>query len=78
MEHFSIPYGIIINKHDINPEKTREIEDYAGDKLIARIPYDRRFSEALVRLVPAVSYCKEFERIFQRIADRVVDIVKQN
>jgi MinD superfamily P-loop ATPase len=76
VEHFRIPYGIIINKHDINPGFTRKIVGFC-DKydipVIGKIPYDKKFVEALVRLKPAVVYDKGFEGLFSEIAGRVLE-----
>jgi MinD superfamily P-loop ATPase len=34
---------------------------------MGKIPYDKRFVEALINLKPAVVYEKDFEEIFKRI-----------
>lgn len=73
-DHFKIPYGIVINKFDLNQKFTKELEDYFVKKkipLIGKIPYDRKFTEALVKLTPIVIYDKKFEDIFQSILRRL-------
>lgn len=57
VRHFRIPYGIIINKHDINPRITKDIKEYAGlenSAVIAEIPFDRRFPKALNEMRPVI------------------------
>lgn len=51
-DHFSIPALIIVNKWDINPEMTAEIEGEARSRGVApvgRIPYDRAFTSAQIK-----------------------------
>jgi MinD superfamily P-loop ATPase len=50
-EHFSIPALVIVNKWDINPEMTEEIEKdtvAGGAHPVGRIPYDRNFTVAQI------------------------------
>ena len=70
VEHFKIPCGIVINKYDINTGFTSKIEktlEHQGYKLLGRIPYDRKFVDALVSLTPAVVYESDFEEVFYDI-----------
>ncbi|MCK5785665.1 MAG: ATP-binding protein [Candidatus Sabulitectum sp.] len=50
-KHFSVPALVIINKWDINPEMTEEIEKETlagGAHPVGRIPYDRDFTVAQI------------------------------
>ncbi len=74
VEHFSILYGIVINKWDLNPEFSGEIERFAksrGIPVLGKIPYDRRFVEALVNLKPVVTYGKKYEKLFGEILGNI-------
>ncbi len=47
---FGIPLAIIVNKHDMNASRTREIRRYANEEglfFAGMIPYDKRVVEAL-------------------------------
>ena len=47
--HFEIPAAICVNKWDINPEMTDQIEEkasMAGAKIVGRIRYDNEFTKA--------------------------------
>lgn len=51
IEKFRIQTGCIINKYDLNPQKTKEIQDYLLTRQmdhLANIPYDAAFTEAMV------------------------------
>jgi MinD superfamily P-loop ATPase len=72
VSHFRIPYGIIINKFDINMDFTANIEDFAREirtEVLLKIPYDKAFAQALVKMVPIVEHDKAYELIFSRLAD---------
>lgn len=55
VKHFSVPYGIIVNRWDINKEFSKKIERFAGKKLLGRIPYDREVVDSLVNLEPVIN-----------------------
>lgn len=70
VEHFGISYGIIINKWDLNKPFVAEIEKFAKDKktrIIAKIPYDKKFIEAMIKMKPIVEVDSKYEKIFQKI-----------
>ena len=50
-EHFKVKPAVCINKHDINQQKTREIEKYCTKNkimMIGKIPYNQDFTKAMV------------------------------
>ena len=50
--HFRVPAMVAINKHDLNPVRTREIEAFCMDRgvpVVAHIPFDTVATEAMVR-----------------------------
>ncbi|MBN1825558.1 MAG: ATP-binding protein [Candidatus Eisenbacteria bacterium] len=54
-EHFDVPCAIVVNKWDLNPGKTAEIERFAardGLEIWGRIPYDREVPRTLVMRRP--------------------------
>ncbi len=57
--HFGIPALVCINKHDINEENTRQIENYCSEEGIgvaAKIPFDNVVTEAIIQGLPVVEY----------------------
>ncbi len=79
VEHFMIPYGLVINKFDINKEFSKKIEEFARKNnipLLGKIPYDKEFVNALVNLTPAVVYDKKFEPMFEKIINNLNKLVK--
>ena len=74
VNHFKIPYGIIINKHDLNPDYTQHIEDFAKQEnitVLSKIPYDKKFTNALVDLKPIIVSYPEFENLFKDISLKI-------
>jgi len=57
--HFGVPARVGINKYDINEENTARIGQYCREQdvpLVARIPYDNMFNEALAQGKPVTDY----------------------
>ena len=78
VKHFNIPYGLIINKFDINPDFSKTIEQFAKQNnipLLGKIPYDKEFVKALVNLTPAVVYNKKFEPVFNKILKNLEKVI---
>ena len=74
VEHFRIPYGIVINKYDINLEFTKKIKKFLKEKkmlFLGEVPYDRRFVESLVNMKPIILEHPEFEELFQKILKKI-------
>ena len=77
--HFGVPTLVCVNKYDINEANTRQIQDYCsgqGIEVVSRIRMDNVFTEALVKGVPVVEYCKngvseEIGRLWETIEARL-------
>ncbi|MHB8105339.1 MAG: ATP-binding protein [Dehalococcoidales bacterium] len=77
--HFNVPALVCINKCDINEDNTHQIEDYChaqGADVIAKIPFDNTFTEAIVRGLPVVKYSdgkasRQINLLWQNIIERL-------
>jgi len=50
--HFTVPAMVCVNKFDLNPDLTRDIENFAKDEglsFLGRIPFDPTFIKAMVQ-----------------------------
>ncbi len=59
LKKMKIPGGVVINKFDINPEMTEEIKNELDNynlKLIAQLPFDKIFSDAITVKKSVVEY----------------------
>lgn len=77
--HFNVPGLVCINKFDINVENTQKIETFCqaqGADVVAKIPFDNVFTEAMVHVMPVVKYSdglvgREIRQLWQNIAERL-------
>ena len=59
VNHFNIPYSVVLNKFDANPQFGRKIErEFAKDgvDILSRITYDSAVPKSAVNMVPLVEY----------------------
>lgn len=81
--HFGVPALVCINKHDINEDNTRRIEDYCsnlGIEIAARIPFDNVVTGAMVKGMPVVEYSdgnvtREIKSLWQYICRKISFLV---
>ncbi|KXB01133.1 (4Fe-4S)-binding protein [candidate division MSBL1 archaeon SCGC-AAA261D19] len=58
-EHFEIPAMVCINKHNINKEKTKEIEEFCrtrGVPVVGKLPYDDVATRAMINEQTVIEY----------------------
>lgn len=59
INHFNIPYGVVINKYDLDLNFSRSLEEEFRQKILGKIPYDTHVIDSIVNLRPVVvSECK--------------------
>ncbi len=52
VDHFNIPFRVVINKWDINKQVTKKIENEFQEKIIGKISYNKKFFQAIAELKP--------------------------
>jgi len=76
VNHFNIPYGIVINKWDINPKLSEEIEEWSGDRFLGKISYDRKVIDSIVNLKPVIfsdsKVVSEIKEIYEELKAKVL------
>jgi len=70
INHFNISYGIVINKWDINPKLSEEIEKWSEKKFLGKISYDKKVIYAIVNLIPVVE-------TDSKVVDEIINIFKK-
>ena len=73
--HFQIPAFLCINKFDLNPELTSQVQEFCGRhrlKLVGKIPYDNVVTKAMVQGKTVVEYssglvAKEIEKLWRQL-----------
>ncbi len=78
-KHFNIPSLVCINKYDLHPGKSREIEEYCARENIqigSRISFDSQVIESLLEGKPLVEFsegtaAQEIKSLWQEILDTI-------
>jgi MinD superfamily P-loop ATPase len=79
--HFRIPTWVVINKADIYPQGTAEIEAICADsgiEIVGQIPFDETVTEAMMNGEPVTAYSpaapasQALVVIWQSVADRLI------
>ena len=55
VNHFKVPYGVVVNKWDVNPPVSEKIISWSGDRFLGRISYDREVVNSIVALRPVLA-----------------------
>lgn len=73
VEHFGIPYSIVINKHDINKRMTSRIEKAFDRKVIGKISYNDCVINSLIKMEPVIyTDCKvkkEIDEVHKKLKE---------
>lgn len=74
LRHFSVPCWICVNKWDLNPEMTEQIENLAraaGARIAGRIHYDRTVTVSQMRQQAVVEGCSQAAREIEAVWTRL-------
>ena len=75
VNHFNIPYGVVINKWDIYKNLSQKIEKWSGSKLLGKISYDKEIFKAIAYLKPILEtnlkVKKEIKEIFKNLPEAI-------
>ena len=81
IDHFKLSAGVIVNKADLNPEKTKEICQVAENRqheILGQIVYDPVFTQAMIQGKTLIEYDqgqikKSIEKIHRKIIQKFED-----
>jgi MinD superfamily P-loop ATPase len=80
VNHFRVPALVLINKADLNPEHTAQIEAYCRAneiELVGKLPYDNVITEAMVQGQPVTTYepdgavTQALREVWHRVKQRI-------
>lgn len=54
VHHFNIPWRLVINKWDINPQLANKMKKWSGNRFLGKISYDQKIFQSLNKLIPIV------------------------
>lgn len=82
INHFNLPAGVCINRWDINPEVTEQIEEYIDQEFrlypAGRIAYSRAFIETQLSGVPVVASATSAAEEVKKVWKRMIEIGAEN
>ncbi|MDK2954111.1 MAG: hypothetical protein PWQ27_1494 [Kosmotoga sp.] len=79
VRHFRREFGVVINKFDLNPDKTQEIINWCvkeGIEILGKIPFDPMVREATIKAQPVVinensKAAKAIRELYKKIKDKL-------
>ena len=77
VNHFQIPYRIVINKWDINPMLSRKIEKWSKEKFLGKISYDKKVIDCIVNLKPITKSDSKVVNEINRIFDNFRGVLEK-
>lgn len=75
VNHFKIPYGVVINKWDINFAESSKIEKWAKNKLLGKISYDKRIFQTIANLNPIMETNLKAKKEIKKIYTKLLKIL---
>ncbi len=74
VDHFGLPFGVVVNKWDLNPAYADKVIDFAGKNFLGKVSYDQKIFSALSALKPIMTTDlpakKEMKEIFGSLSQR--------
>lgn len=75
VKHFNVPYGVIINKWDINEQISCEVEEWAGNRMLGKLSFDKGVFICISELKPIMEsnsvVASEMKKVFERLRERI-------
>ncbi len=72
VKSFNLDWKVVLNKWDINLKVSERIIDWAGNRFLGKISYDKKIFQAISQLKPIMKtnlpVKKEIEKIFQELS----------
>jgi MinD superfamily P-loop ATPase len=77
LNHFQIPFGVVVNKWNINPRASDEIENWSGKQFLGKVSYDREVINSIVNLKPVVKLNSEVSNEIKNIFKTLRSVVEK-
>ncbi len=75
VNHFKIPWNLVINKWDINPQLSGKIEKWSRSRFLGKISYEKKIFQAISNLVPILKTNlkakKEIQEIYKNLITKL-------
>jgi MinD superfamily P-loop ATPase len=71
VDHFKIPYGIVINKWNIYSKLSKKIQKWSGNRFLGKISYDKKVVDCIVNMRPVIfsdsKVVNEIKKIYKKL-----------
>lgn len=78
VKKFKIPFGIVVNKCDLNQDESANIKDFAGSNFLGSIKYSSKIIKSVVNLKSVIDTCPETRKEILIIFRSILKHTKQN
>jgi MinD superfamily P-loop ATPase len=76
VDHFHLPFRLIINKWDINPQLSKKIEEKFSSNLIGKISYEKGVFKAIAKLKPIMKTSLKTKQELKKIYQKLVRVIE--
>ena len=76
VNHFKIPWRVVVNKWDINRPKTKKIIKWANNNFLGKISYDQKIFQAIANLEPILTTDLPAKAEILKIYRQLVELIK--
>ena len=74
VNHFRIPWKLVINKWDINPSLSKKMERWSNKRFLGKISYDKEIFKAISNLTPILKTNLKAKQEIKSIHSSLLDI----
>jgi MinD superfamily P-loop ATPase len=76
VNHFKIPYRLIINKWDMDATFSRKLESQFGGKILGKISYDQQIFKTIANLTPIMEMNLKAREEIKEIYKKLLTLIK--
>lgn len=79
LTQFQIPFGVIVNKYDLNESITESIASITNENkahILGNIPYNKKFVESVQQNTTIVEYDEQMKELIETILSKLLQILK--
>jgi len=76
VEHFRIPFAVVINKWNLNPKISNEMKKHYEKEFMGGISYDKKVIEAIVNLKPIIEMDSRVKDEINSLFEKLMEFLK--
>lgn len=72
VNHFNLPWNLVINKYDINRQLSKRVQTWAKKRFLGKISYDKKVFKAIAGLTPILETDLKAEKEIKEIYSKLL------